>query len=148
SGLVLSNNVLYGTTQFGGVTGYGTIFKINTDGSGFSTLHFFTNGLGGGTLYGGLTLAGGALYGTTYTGGTNSGTIFMLNTDGTGFTNLHNFGGTNGTFPMASMILSGSALYGTTQEGGSGTVFKMDTNGANFSVLYHFTSTFSGTNVD
>lgn len=33
AGLVLSNNVLYGTTEYGGVTGYGSIFKIGTDGS-------------------------------------------------------------------------------------------------------------------
>jgi len=147
-GLVMSDNVLYGTTKYGGVTGYGTVFKMNTDGSGFSTLHFFTNGVGGGTLIGGLVMGGGALYGVAYSGGTNNGTVFMLNTDGTGFTNLHNFGGTNGTFPMASMILSGSTLYGTTQEGNNGTVFKVDTNGANFAVLHHFTATFIGTNVD
>ena len=148
AGLVLSNDVLYGTTKYGGATGYGTVFKINTDGAGFATLHFFTNGVGGGTLNAGLVLADGALYGTTYTGGTNNGTVFRLNTDGTGFTNLHNFGGTNGTFPMAPMISSGSTLYGTTQEGNSGTVFKMDTNGANFAILHHFTATFSGTNID
>ncbi|HXS69608.1 MAG TPA: choice-of-anchor tandem repeat GloVer-containing protein, partial [Candidatus Polarisedimenticolia bacterium] len=147
-GLVLSNNVLYGTTQYGGVTGYGTVFKINTDGSAFATLHFFTNGPSGGVLYAGLVLAGGALYGATYNGGTNSGTIFAMNTDGSGFTNLHNFGGTNGAFPMASMISSGSTLYGTTQEGNNGTVFKIDTSGANFAILHHFTSPFVGTNVD
>ncbi len=142
AGLVVSDNVLYGTTKYGGVTGYGTVFKINTDGSGFATLHFFTNGLGGGTLFGGLVLGDSTLYGVTYTGGTNNdGTVFALNTNGSGFTNLHNFGGTNGTLPVASMILSGGTLYGTTQEGGYGTVFKLDTDGANFTVLHHFTGT-------
>lgn len=147
-GMVVSNDVLYGTTEYGGTTGYGTVFKMNTDGSGFSTLHFFTNGVGGGTVIGGLVLGDGALYGVTYSGGTNSGTVFTLNTDGTGFTNLHNFGGTNGTFPMASMILSSGTLYGTTQEGNNGTVFRLDTNGGSFAVLHHFTAPFTGTNVD
>lgn len=148
SGLVLSNNVLYGTTQYGGVTGYGTVFKINTDGSGFTTLHFFTNGISGGQLNAGLVLVDGALYGVTYTGGTNNGTVFKLNPDGTGFTNIHNFGGTNGAFPMATLTSSGALLYGTTQEGNNGTVFRMDTNGVNFAVLHHFTATFIGTNID
>src|SRR6185312_12277021 len=150
SGLVLSNNVLYGTTQFGGVTGYGTIFKINTDGSGFATLHFFTNGIGGGTLDGGLVLADGAFYGTTQDGGSNSeGSIFKINPDGSGFANLHSFAvGTNGFSPMAPLIFSGGLLYGTTFSGNYGTVFKLDTNGLNFAVVHRFTATFAGTNID
>ena len=42
TGLVLSSNMLYGTTSSGGPNGGGTVFTINTDGSGFKTLHFFT----------------------------------------------------------------------------------------------------------
>ena len=147
AGLVLSNNVLYGTTQFGGATAYGSVFKINTDGSGFNTLRFFTNGVDGGTLSGGLVLADGALYGTTKTGGSNfDGTVFKINPDGSGFTNLHNFAAnTNGYFPMASLICSSGMLYGTTFYG---TVFKLDTNGLNYSVLHRFTSTSGGTNID
>jgi uncharacterized repeat protein (TIGR03803 family) len=148
--LVLSNNVLYGTTQAGGITGYGTIFKINTDGSGFATLHFFTNGIGGGTLDGGLVLADGALYGTTESGGSNSdGTVFKINPDGSGFANLHNFAvGTNGYSPMASLIFSSGLLYGTTFTGNYGTLFKVDTNGLNFGVVHRFTATVGGTNID
>ena len=143
SQLVLSNNVLYGTTQAGGATGYGTIFKINTDGSGFTTLHFFTDDLGGGTLYGGLVLADGAFYGTAQSGGSNSadGIVFKINPDGSGFTNLHNFiVGSNGFSPEAPLIFSGGMLYGTTLSGNSGTVFKLDTNGLNFAVLHRFTN--------
>lgn len=150
AGLVLSNNVLYGTTEYGGVTGYGSVFKVNTDGSGFTTLRFFTNGVDGGTLNGGVILSGGVLYGAAYTGGTNNGlgTVYMLNTDGSGFALLHTFSSTNGGYPMASMILSGGTLYGTTRQGNNGTVFKLDTIGSNFSVLHHFTATFIGTNID
>jgi uncharacterized repeat protein (TIGR03803 family) len=36
SDLVLSGNTLYGTTPLGGTNGYGVIFSINTDGSGFT----------------------------------------------------------------------------------------------------------------
>src|SRR6185312_10843243 len=148
--LVLSNNVLYGTTQAGGVTGYGTVFKINTDGSGFATLRFFTNGIGGGKLDAGLVLANGALYGTTESGGSNSyGTVFKINPDGSSFANLYNFNfGTNGYAPAAALIFSGGLLYGTTPTGNYGTVFRLDTNGLNFSVVHRFTATVSGTNLD
>ena len=42
AGLILSGNYLYGTAQFGGTFGNGTVFKINTDGTGFTNLHSFT----------------------------------------------------------------------------------------------------------
>ena len=45
---------------------------------------------------------------------------------------------------MASLILSGKILYGTTDSGGnggSGTVFGVNTDGSDFSVLYNFTAT-------
>src|SRR6185369_395006 len=33
---------LYGTTTGGGIWGNGTVFAVNTDGTGFATLHTFT----------------------------------------------------------------------------------------------------------
>ena len=42
AGLILSGNTLYGTTTGGGSSGNGTVFAINTDGTGFTTLHSFT----------------------------------------------------------------------------------------------------------
>jgi uncharacterized repeat protein (TIGR03803 family) len=41
-GLVLSGNTLYGTAVGGGRFARGTVFKVNTDGTGFTTLHSFT----------------------------------------------------------------------------------------------------------
>jgi uncharacterized repeat protein (TIGR03803 family) len=40
--LVFSGGTLYGTTWGGGTSDYGTVFKLNTDGTGFTTLHRFT----------------------------------------------------------------------------------------------------------
>src|SRR5260370_42024526 len=37
-----SGNTLYGTTFGGGTWGYGTVFKVNTDGTVFTNLHSFT----------------------------------------------------------------------------------------------------------
>ena len=42
AGLILSGSTLYGTAQYGGTNGNGTVFKINTNGIGFSVLHTFT----------------------------------------------------------------------------------------------------------
>src|SRR5947207_10654182 len=41
-GLTLSGDTLYGTTPFGGTSGVGTVFKVKTDGTGFTTLYSFT----------------------------------------------------------------------------------------------------------
>jgi uncharacterized repeat protein (TIGR03803 family) len=118
------------TRSGGGIGNDGTIFKINTDGSGYSVLHSFLGGVSdGGNPFGSLTLSGTTLYGMTNDGGaSNVGTIFKFNTDGTGFSVLHNFAGnsSDGSFPSASLTLSGSTLYGMTLSGGSsnlGTTF-------------------------
>src|SRR6478752_7708046 len=41
TGLILSGSSLYGTTREGGTSGVGTVFKISTDGTGFTNLHSF-----------------------------------------------------------------------------------------------------------
>ena len=93
SRLFLSSNSLYGTTANGGNGGYGTVFRIDTDGTGFGNLHNFTNWNDGATPAADLLLSGNSLYGTTKNGGRDSsvGTVFKINVDGTGFTNLFSF---------------------------------------------------------
>jgi uncharacterized delta-60 repeat protein len=147
-GLILSGNTLYGTAFGGGSSGRGTVFKFDTDGTGFIPLHSFT---GIYPIYGnypaaGLILSGNTLYGTTeyQSGNGGPGTVFAVNTDGTGFTNLHYFAyyPSDGTSPKAGLILSGNTLYGTAYDGGSsdrGTVFKVNTDGTGFTNLYNFT---------
>lgn len=75
--LILSDNALYGTANFGGTSGNGAIFKINTDGTGFTNLHSFTTLSGsypqkntdGAFPFDPLVLLGNTLYGTTTDGG-------------------------------------------------------------------------------
>src|SRR5438045_3777969 len=81
--LVLSGNTLYGSTGGGG-SGVGTVFKVNTDGSGFTNLHSFialnnyTNS-DGANPSGGLLLSGNTLYGTAVFGGSSGyGTVFAV----------------------------------------------------------------------
>src|SRR5439155_26389071 len=107
-GLILSGNTLYGTTIRGRSSGNGTVFAVNTDGTGFTNLHSFT-GSDGADPESGLILSGNSLYGTTaYGGSLGYGTVFAVNTDGTGFTNLHSFNpSSDGFHPAAALILSG-----------------------------------------
>src|SRR6266850_1180626 len=53
AGLILSGNTLYGTAPSGGNSGYGMVFKVNTDGTSFTNLYIFTGGSDGGNPYGG-----------------------------------------------------------------------------------------------
>src|SRR5512135_983633 len=59
--LVLSGSTLYGTTSSGGISNRGTIFKINTDGTGYSILKDFLGPEGKSPR--GLWLNGDTLYG-------------------------------------------------------------------------------------
>ncbi len=146
--VILSGTSLYGMTVGGGSSGNGTVFKVNTDGMGFRTLHSFSYP----TYHaGGLVLSGDTLYGTTDIGGaSDSGTVFAVNTDGTGFTNLHSFSAVpgyppindDGAYPLGPLCLVSNALYGTAAGGGSfgqGTVFALNTDGTGFTNLHSFT---------
>jgi len=154
AGLILSGANLYGTTQLGGASNQGTIFKGSTNGTGFTVVYNFSGGGDGADPVAGLILSGTNLYGAARGGGSShDGTVFKVNIDGSGFTNLHSFtGGSDGGGPAAGLILSGNTLYGTTTAGGSGgngTVFQVNTNGMGFAILHSFTATNdSGTNND
>jgi uncharacterized repeat protein (TIGR03803 family) len=159
NGLVLSGNVLYGTTANGGSSGSGTVFAVNTDGSGFTTLYTFSAGAnnGSGAMIngdgiepaGGLTLSGNTLYGTAEGGGSGgAGTVFAVDTAGSGFTTLHSFAAVSsfmnseGSAPLAALTLVSNTLYGTASDGGSagsGTLFAVNTDGTDFTVLHTFT---------
>jgi uncharacterized repeat protein (TIGR03803 family) len=148
-GLILSGDTLYGMAGGGGTSGLGTVYAVNTDGAGFTTLYSFTGGSDGSGPIGRLILSGNKLYGTTVDYPTAFGTVFVVNTDGTGFTTLYSFtGGSDGTFPRGSLVLSNNTLYGTALHGGSsgnGTVFAVNTDGTGFTTLYSFTGGSDGT---
>jgi uncharacterized repeat protein (TIGR03803 family) len=155
AGLVLSGSNLYGTTYYGGSGGSGTVFKVNTNDTGFAVLHVFSplsahyqgTNSDGASSYAGLVLSGNTLYGTASEGGgSGNGTVFAVHTDGTGFTILHSFSASHdyansdGAGP-SGLVLSGNTLYGGTGGGGSkgnGVVFKLNTDGTGFTVLYDF----------
>jgi uncharacterized repeat protein (TIGR03803 family) len=117
----------YGTTMQGGVTRYGTAFKMSPKGK-VTVLHQFAGGSAdGGYPRGGLTLASdGNFYGTTVQGGANdpsgnAGTLFRLSSSGD-FSIVVNSGGPSNLYPNASQAAptqaSDGLLYGTTSGGG------------------------------
>ena len=138
--LTLVGSKLYGVTSNGGSNNGGTVFSVNTDGTGLQTL---VNFAAGSDLKAGLTLVGSKFYGTTRAGGApGKGTLFSLNTDGTGFQTRYTFS-TIGQKPCGELTLSGSNLWGTTESGGAsnnGTIFSWDTGGGGMS----FAQSFSG----
>jgi uncharacterized repeat protein (TIGR03803 family) len=143
--LTLMGSALWGVTGAGGVSNAGTLFALNSDGSGYTNLHHFAGGTDdGATPYGSLTLVGTRLFGLTSAGGiSNAGTIFALNADGSGYTNLHHFtdDATDGAMPFGSLLFANGKLYGLASAGGSGTVgtiFALNTDGSGYATLHHF----------
>lgn len=143
--LATDGTVLYGLTAKGGsITNAGTFFKVNTDGTGYQTLHSFTtNANDGANPWGTPLLIGPAVYGMTLNGGTNGvGAIFQINTDGGGFQLLHSFGsGSDGQAPYGSLVTDGINLFGMTYAGGTnstGTIFVISTNGTGYKILHSF----------
>jgi uncharacterized repeat protein (TIGR03803 family) len=139
-----SDGYFYGTTQGGGMSNAGTVFKISTNGA-FSSLYSFTGGADGANPTGGLIQASdGSLYGTA-SGGAYYGTIFRITTSGA-FTLIYCFtgGADDGAYPEAALIqASDGYLYGTASAGGInglGTVFRVSVNG-DFNWLFSFNDT-------
>ncbi len=136
---------LYGTTEAGGTSNWGTVFELTPEGAGWkeTILHSFTAGADGALPVAGLALdSAGNLYGTAMDGGSPNcslgcGTAFRLSPGSGGswsFSVLHTFlGGNDGNHPTAGIVLNSAGnVFGTTQVGGSacpnggcGIVFKL-----------------------
>jgi uncharacterized repeat protein (TIGR03803 family) len=145
-----TNGIFYGTTQYGGANGNGTIFQITPNGM-FSNVYSFSalpppsyNVNADGATPNGLTLGtDGNFYGTTQAGGANgSGVFFQFTTAGV-LTPLHSFGATDSdaASPQAALVQGPNGnFYGTSELGGSGfsgTIFEMTPSGTE-TALYSF----------
>jgi uncharacterized repeat protein (TIGR03803 family) len=146
---------LYGTTDGGGdpscYSGYGcgTVFKLDAKGNE-TVLYSFTGPPDGEEPMAGLAMDNDSnLYGVTYGGGaSNDGAVFKIDTSSGQETIVYSFGAyPDGSFPSGGVVIDADGnIYGTTQEGGTGTscwggcgtVFKLDTNGKE-TILFNFT---------
>jgi len=161
--LIDVSGTLYGTTEQGGRTCFGdiscgTVFAIDPGTGTERVLYSFCgqeNCADGARPIGGLIEVNGILYGTTSVGGNTDpgcatfgcGTVFSLDPSTGTETVLYSFCSkqncTDGANPEASLIDVNGKLYGTTTFGGSngyGTVFALDPNAGNETVLYSFCS--------
>jgi uncharacterized repeat protein (TIGR03803 family) len=154
-GLVLSSNLLYGTTTADGSGGNGGVFGISPDGNVFTNIYSFSAGTAvslpipfgtsvtnddGAQPYDTLCAANGFLYGTTFTGGAQGyGTIFKIGQGN--FSVIRSFTNGDGAFPYAGVTVSDQRIYGTTVLGGannSGTVFTIGDDGSTYTNIESF----------
>jgi uncharacterized repeat protein (TIGR03803 family) len=142
----------YGTADFGGTNGNGTVFEFTTNGV-FKVLHTFSpQGVHGENADGAAPQSpltqgpDGAFYGTTPNGGAYAGgTIFRV-TPGGDFSTVLSFEYfTNGVSPYDPLLLENGVFFGTAGDfaNGGGTIFQVTTNGA-VTLLYEFSE--PGTN--
>jgi len=146
SGLTLgTDGNFYGTTLYGGTSGYGTIFKITPQGT-LTTLYSFTDGNDGGYPSAPLVEGtDGSFYGTATEGGQAScnegygcGTIYTISPTGE-FAVIYQFDLTHGTNPTSLILGTDGNFYGTAGGGATdlGVIFKI-TPAGKLTVLHTF----------
>ena len=142
---------LYGTTDgfSSNQTPDGTIYKVNTDGSGLDP--FFTfNGSDGQLPFSVILSTDGNYYGTTpYGGESNAGVLFKVTPTGN-YTLLYQFsGGVDGGVPIGPIQASDGNFYGVTGTGGNGdgTVFKYSPSTGTLSTILSLSADGSQGNV-
>lgn len=141
-----SNGDLYGTTDAGGTSAQGTVFKVTLAGALTTLVSFSANADGSNPRAAMIRGSNGSLYGTTYLGGNNGvGTVFKMTGSGK-LTTLHSFNGSSdGGDPVAGLVQAANGdFYGTTYWGGAsgagtgtGTVFRLTPKGK-YTTLFSF----------
>ena len=144
--LAVMGDTLFGTTLYSDPIfpdpderDFGTIYRIDFDGSNFFVLHKFS-GFDGISPSGGLLRKGNLLLGTTESGIGGAAeneipnTLYKINIDGTGFETLHVFEIQEPTDskPMEALYALGEYIFGTTQLGlfrQNGSFFRLDYEG-------------------
>jgi|GEM_PF-538488 len=157
---------LYGTTQGGGGPfSLGTVYKVGTDGQGFTLLHALASDSAGNAPEGAapqsvpLFASDGFLYGTTLYGGqAQGGTVFQIKPGADGvfgenapFQLIHDFSPIPaGSNPADGLIqASDGNLYGATYFGGAiggvsdGSIFSLAASGGQSSAASPFSTIFS-----
>ena len=148
----------WGTTQYGGTSGDGTVFKVNATTGVLTTVVNFNfndaSNKGRWPLAGLVSDGSGFLWGTTRYGGTSGfGTVFKVNATTGVLTTLvvftNNGTSNKGANPTAGLVSDGSGyIWGTTSSGGSsgfGTVFRLSFGPAPTSISASAVISASGT---
>src|SRR5262245_40450185 len=137
---------MYGTTNRGGSSDDGTVFKLDATTHVLSVLHTFTDIPDGASPYAPVVVdSAGNIYGTTIRGGANFlGAVFKIDSTGEE-TILHSFNRTDGTEPTGLIRDPAGNLYGTAvaSANGGGVVFRINTLGTG-RTLYQFSGSPDG----
>ena len=140
SGVMLISNTLYGTSYNGSLNWNGTVYAVNTDGSGFHVVCTFGDYEGNPT--GTFAIADNTLYTAGALGAANGGSLLQVPIDVTNdiASGWYDFASAlgDGTGPDG-VIFSSGILYGVTHyggKGGHGTVYAYD--GAVATYLHSF----------
>ncbi|NCC51222.1 MAG: hypothetical protein EOM20_08410 [Spartobacteria bacterium] len=167
SGVIRDGDTLYGATisfLYYFTNDQEAIFRIQTDGTGFTNLYTFNDfDIYGAQPMSGLLLYQNRLFCTPNLGGLyDGGTIISIATDGSDLQLLHTFGQFNGDqgraqpdtktkpvqnadgmHPITTLIEDNSLLYGATSGGGeydAGVLYCIQPDGDNYRILHHFGS--------
>jgi uncharacterized repeat protein (TIGR03803 family) len=128
-----SNGDLFGTAEYGGTKGSGTVWELAKGSGTITALDSFNSATNGAFPLGRVTLdASGNLFGTAeYGGANNDGTVWELAQGSGTIVALDSFNGTNGAGPYAGVTFDANGnLFGTAREGGAnndGTVWEIQT---------------------
>jgi uncharacterized repeat protein (TIGR03803 family) len=139
-----SHGAIYGTTQYGGAYGQGTVFELSPakGADKEKVLYSFGATSNDGTQpYAGVTFdREGNIYGTTALGGEGYGTVFELTPSTSGWTEqiIHTFGNvSDGGTPYAGLSFDTQGnLFGATTQGpgsGGGTFFELTPSSGSWS---------------
>jgi uncharacterized repeat protein (TIGR03803 family) len=140
--LAVIGHVLYGTTPSGGAHQSGVAFAFDTDTGVETVLHTFGSHEDGGFQpEGGLTAAGGLLFGTNQVVYGAAGNVFRIDPANGHYRVLYAFTNrADGGAPLTPVVEHGGILYGTTSTGGAfggGTLYALSRPGV-LTVLYNF----------
>lgn len=141
--IVISDNVIYGTSTAGGAYKKGVLFRINTDFTGFQVLYDFNFSFKYPRYY--IIISGDMIYGnaTDFETGSNSVT-FKIKTDGAGYTALKIH---EGSISSGKPLLFNNYLYGLTFDQGTtepAKLYKIKTDGTGYVKLHDFNSNENG----
>lgn len=133
-------------------SGWGLVFRVKTNGSGYKVVHAFDGSTEGGSPRGDLMVGSdGSVYGNASTGqgAAQYGSLWKY-VPGGKFKLLHVFNGSDGAYPGGALVQdSKGLLYGFAIGGGEfgrGAIFKMQPSGEKFTVIHSFAGDASGGN--
>ncbi|MBX3165085.1 MAG: hypothetical protein KF900_11455 [Bacteroidetes bacterium] len=121
--IIKIGNIIYGVTQSGGTTSGGVLFSFNLTTTTHTTLKNFTAATDGSNFKIFVHTGGTMFYGITQAGGSNNvGTLFSFDISGNVFTVLRHFTAATDGSGGGPIIYAGGILYGATSTGGSNNV--------------------------